>query len=79
MAKTPSDKLYRLIRSLSPAEKRYFRLFTHNKADGANKYQQLFEAIAGMEVFDEEALKQKVYKNQPPRGQKILRTEGLFI
>lgn len=70
MAKTPSDKLYRLIRSLSPAEKRYFRLFTHNKADGANKYQQLFEAIAAMEVFDEEALKQKVYKNQPPRGKK---------
>lgn len=70
MAKTPSDKLYRLIRSLSPAEKRYFRLFTGKKTDGASKYLQLFEAIATMETFDEEALKRKVYKNRPPEGKK---------
>ncbi|MCB0576086.1 MAG: hypothetical protein KDC61_16145, partial [Saprospiraceae bacterium] len=70
MAKTPSDKLYRLIRSLSPAEKRYFRLFTRQKTDGTSKYQVLFEAIAGMDRFDEEALKRKVYKNRPPEGKK---------
>ncbi len=70
MSKTPSDKLYRLIRSLSPAEKRYFRLFTHNKAENANKYQQLFEAASSMDTFDEEALKRKVYKGQPPEGKK---------
>lgn len=70
MAKTPSDRLYRLVRSLSPAEKRYFRLFTGTKAEGSSKYQQLFEAIAAMDVFDEEALKRKVYKNQPPEGKK---------
>jgi hypothetical protein len=72
MAKTPSDKLYRLIRSLSPAEKRYFRLFMGQKTEGEGKYQyqQLFEAIADMEVFDEAALKHKIYKNQPPEGKK---------
>ena len=53
MAKTPSDKLYRLIRSLSPQEKRYFRLFVAQKAEvnGQYQYQQLFEAIADMAVF----------------------------
>lgn len=70
MAKTPSDKLYRLIRSLSPAEKRYFRLFTGRSGEGTSKYQRLFEAIASMDVFDEEALKGKVYKNHPPEGKK---------
>ena len=72
MAKTPSDKLFRLIRALSPSEKRYFRLFMGQKAEGEGKYQyqQLFEAIAEMEAFDEAALKQKIYKNQPPEGKK---------
>ena len=72
MAKTPSDKLYRLIRALSPSEKRYFRLFMGQKAEGESKYQyrQLFEAIAEMAEFDEELLKQKIYKNQPPEGKK---------
>ncbi len=70
MAKTPSDRLYRLIRSLTPHEKRYFRLFIGQKMESSNKYQQLFEAIAAMETFDEEALKLKIYKNQPPKGKK---------
>ena len=70
MSKTPSDKLYRLVRSLTPQEKRYFRLFVGQKTEGASKYQQLFEAMAAMETFDEERLKQKVYKNQPPTGKK---------
>lgn len=70
MAKTPSDKLFRLVHSLSPAEKRYFCLFSGNRTDNASKYRQLFEAIAEMKEFDEAALKRKVYKNQPPKGKK---------
>lgn len=72
MAKTPSDKLYRLIRALTPSEKRYFRLYIGQKGESESKfqYQQLFEAIAAMEVFDEAALKHKIYKNQPPEGKK---------
>ncbi|MBX2890963.1 MAG: hypothetical protein KF734_08560 [Saprospiraceae bacterium] len=72
MAKTPSDKLYRLIRSLSPTEKRYCKLFMGQKTDGEGKYQyqQLFDAMAEMEVFDDEFLKHKIYKNQQPEGKK---------
>lgn len=70
MAKTPSDKLHRLIRSLTPQEKRYFRLWVGSKTEGASKYLQLFEATAAMVRFDEEALKRKIYNNQPPEGKK---------
>ncbi|MBL7775253.1 MAG: hypothetical protein JNK89_04580, partial [Saprospiraceae bacterium] len=55
MAKTPSDKLYRLVRGLSPAEKRYFRLFIRGKPERDSKYLQLFDAMAAMEPFDDEA------------------------
>jgi tetratricopeptide (TPR) repeat protein len=64
MAKTPSDKLFRIIQSLSPAEKRYFRIFIRGKTERDSKYLQLFEAICTMPVFDEEALKTKIYKSQ---------------
>jgi len=66
MAKTPSDKLYRLIRGLRPAEKRYFRL--HVRAE--SKYLQLFEAMAGSSVFDEAAFIDAVYAGQRPESQK---------
>ncbi len=69
MAKPPSDKLYRLIRSLKPAEKRYFQVFVGN-AYAHSKYAQLFDAIADMEHFDEDALRQKVYPNEPQQSHK---------
>lgn len=71
MAKTPSDKLHRLIRSLSPQEKRYFRLFIRGKPGQNTKYVQLFEAMASVDSFDEESLKTKIYKNQPLESQKF--------
>ena len=70
MSKTPSDKLYRLIRSLSPAEKRYFSLFVRGKPERDSKYLQLFEAIEQMDVFDDEALSAYIYKNQPVESRK---------
>lgn len=72
MGKTPSDKLFRLIRSLSPTEKRHFRLFVGKKTEGEGKYQyqRLFDAMADMEFFDEVALQQKIYNNQPSKGKK---------
>jgi hypothetical protein len=70
MAKTPSDKLYRLIRSLSPTEKRYFRIFIRGKTERASKYAQLFEAMAEMDDFDEALLKTKIYKSQATEGKK---------
>ncbi len=64
MAKTPSDKLHRLVRSLSPAEKRYFRIYVNGKQGLDTKYIQLFEAMADAEIFDEQKWKTKIYKNQ---------------
>jgi hypothetical protein len=67
--KIPSDKLYRLIRSLSPAEKRYFRIFVRGRTDRDSKYLHLFEVLAGMETFDDAVAQKKIYKSQPS-GQK---------
>ena len=65
MSKTPSDKLHRLVRSLSAPEKRYFRIFIRGKTERDSKYLQLFEALASMEEFNEEEVKKQVYKNRP--------------
>lgn len=70
MAKTPSDKLHRLIRSLTPQEKRYFRMFIRGKPGQETKYLRLFEAMAGSDEFDEEKFKTKIYQNQPLESQK---------
>lgn len=66
MAKTPSDKLFRLVRALTPAEKRYFRLYVR----GDSKYLQLFEIIAASPVFNEALFQTKIYKNQAPESRK---------
>ncbi len=66
MSKTPSTKLFNLIKSLSGSEKRYFKLFaTKNKSNKTNKYVLLFEAIDMQVVFDDEKLKEIIYKNEP--------------
>jgi hypothetical protein len=70
MAKTPSDKLHRLVHSLSPAEKRYFRIYIRGKTDRDSKYLQLFDLMAAQDSFDEERLKTKIYKNRNPGGKK---------
>lgn len=70
MAKPPSDRLFHLIRALSPAEKRYFRIFVRGKTDRDSKYLQLFEAIAAMEHFDDLTLRQKIYQDEVVEGKK---------
>ncbi len=65
MSKTPSDKLHRLVRSLSAPEKRYFRIFIRGKTERDSKYLQLFEVLASMGEFNEEEVKKQVYKNRP--------------
>ncbi|MBU6343182.1 MAG: hypothetical protein KGS48_16930 [Bacteroidetes bacterium] len=65
MAKTPSLQLYQMIRALSPAEKRYFRIFIRGKTDRDSKYLALFEAMAHMDVFDDAALQNKIYPDEP--------------
>lgn len=56
--KTPSSDLFLLIRTLTPAEKRYFRLFAvRHSVEERNSYLRLFDAIAAQEQYDEAALK----------------------
>ncbi len=61
MAKTPSKKLYRLIKSLTGSEKRYFKVFIKTFGERDSKYSVLFDAIVKSEQFDEAVLRRAVY------------------
>lgn len=72
MPKTPSLKLFNLIKSLSGSEKRYFKLYaTGNRADKSSKYLLLFDAIDLQESFDDEALKAIVYEGEEIKSRKF--------
>ena len=64
MPKTPSSKLFDLVKSLSGAEKRYFKMFINSKDASTNKYVRLFDAIDGMTEFDEDTLQREVYGDE---------------
>lgn len=71
MPKTPSLKLFKLIKSLSGPEKRYFKLYaTGNRSDKSSKYLRLFDAIDVQEHFDDEVLKTIVYQNEEIKSRK---------
>lgn len=54
----PTDDLHRLIRSLSKAEKRYFKLYASRYDTGEkNNYLKLFDAIEAQEEYAEELIK----------------------
>lgn len=55
--KTPSEALFKLIRKMTPSEKRYFKRFglLQQKKD-SNKYTVLFDAINDQIEYNEEAL-----------------------
>jgi tetratricopeptide (TPR) repeat protein len=76
MPKTPSSKLFDLVKSLTGAEKRYFKLFIDSKDAANSKYMQLFEAIDAMREFDEEALQQEVYGDEIVEGRKYSELKG---
>lgn len=60
----PSDELFSLIKSLTPHEKRHFRLYVAFSSVGKEaSYMRLFDAIGKMEVYDEALLKKK-YSNE---------------
>src|SRR2546423_12681940 len=57
MSKHSSDQLFRLIKSLTKSEKRYFKLFASRHTIGEkNDYVVLFEAIDSQEEYDEKKL-----------------------
>ncbi len=63
MSKTSSDKIHQLIKSLSKAEKRYFKVYTSKQAGDKNNHQLLFDAIDKQKEYDEPLLKKNL-KNQ---------------
>lgn len=71
MPKTPSTKLFDLIKSLSGSEKRYFKIQAKSgNGDQDNKYIQLFDAIEAQKVYDDEALRAYIYKGQKIQSRK---------
>src|SRR5436190_8087617 len=51
------DHVHRVIRSMTRAEKRYFKLYTgRHVLEGQSNQQLLFDAIAAMDDYDESAL-----------------------
>jgi hypothetical protein len=57
------NSLFSLIHSLSPSEKRYFKLFTQRQVQHKNtNYAKLFDAINEQEIYDEGALLKKFKK-----------------
>jgi hypothetical protein len=70
MSKPTSDHLFRLIKTMTKAEKRYFKLFASRHTIGEkNDTLILFEAIDTQEVYDEKKLmrffKQPTFQNRP--------------
>ncbi len=62
--KTPSSRLYDLVKSLSSAERRYFKIYINSKEAAISKYVRLFDAIAATEHFDDEGLMRSVYGDE---------------
>lgn len=60
MSKSHSDKLFQLIKAMSPSEKRYFTVFTSKQSSDKNNHQQLFDAIEKQQEFDEELIKKSL-------------------
>lgn len=62
---TPSEDLFKLIQSLTPNEKGYFKKFSKiHVREGKNNYMLLFEAIEKQDAYDEQALINKFRNEQ---------------
>ncbi|MCF8256870.1 MAG: hypothetical protein K9J06_04925 [Flavobacteriales bacterium] len=76
MSKPPTDKVFQLIKSLTKAEKRYFRLHVGKHGAEKNNHHELFDVYDGLETFTEEALlgalHNKAIKNSLPTAKSRL-------
>lgn len=71
--KTPSDELFKLIKSMSTQEKVYFKKENFNK-NGSNAYRLVFDIINKMNVYDERKLKIKLKNYNGSRHFKSLKS-----
>jgi len=60
MANQPNDYLYQLIRSLTKAEKRSFKIYALRSSSEEAKFIQLFDAIDKAKDYDEDLILQKL-------------------
>ncbi len=75
--KKPSDDLFRIIKTLSPSEKRYFKVITSQRESGkASAYHALFDAIDAQDEYDEAALQAK---NRDGRFTKNLAMAKIYL
>jgi len=79
MSKKYSDKLFKLVKSLSTAEKRYFKVVANKKGDASNKYILLFDAIDAQDKFDDLALMKKVYNDEEIKSRKYSELKGYLF
>ncbi|MBC7863814.1 MAG: hypothetical protein IAF38_12640, partial [Bacteroidia bacterium] len=57
--KTPSDELFRLIKSLGAQEKRFFKLSVSDNKE-KNNYTLLFDSIDKQDAYNENELRKKI-------------------
>lgn len=71
MAKTPSQKLFSLIKSLTSSERRYFKIAVNPTGDRDNKYAKLFDLIRAQNEFDDSALQLEIYGHKQTETRKF--------
>lgn len=64
LEKNKEDSLFQLIRSLSKAEKRYFKVNSTHTIGEKNNYMKLFDALDGLAEYDDAKFRQK-FKKEP--------------
>ena len=75
--KTPSDKLFQLIKSFTKNEKRYFKIFAKIHIKGSeNSYIELFDVIEKQKKYDEQKIRNKI---RNPRLKKRLPKEKIYL
>ena len=60
MPNQPNDHLFQLIKSLSKAEKRGFKIYGTRTSSEDAKFIQLFDAIDKSKEYDEDIILQKI-------------------
>ena len=60
---TPSDDLHKLIKSLTPSERGYFKKFASLSYGKESNYMRLFNAIEQQDEYEEKKIKQ-IFKNE---------------
>lgn len=62
-----SDELFALVKSLTPSEKRHFKIFTQRQSDGEElMYLQLFDILDKQKAYDDRKINKTVPKQKLP-------------